>query len=398
LPSAVMLGPLPAPRLGDRVCVRRRCLSTGSGDVSTAVEGAKEDSDGRTWLPIDSNTSETDPSGNPGTIVMPLFPLDGVSAYLPHSMHELNIFEPRYKKMYNDILFSGARRFVVADLGPDLDCVADVGVVLYLEDLHDVSEETDDQVKYVCNHRIIGRACLRRILNPSCWEDASTYLRAETVAIDDVNQEPISVEEKEKEKKEEADVMSHLEELSEIQRTLSVAQFSSDLVEHVNALRAEVGGLWTLAGLWVNYYDFLAVEREELLDDDVQDILLLHGEGIDEEDQGDEDQDYDEFSNLHEDYTAWGDGGYSLGQELFIEDLPREVQSDVLQCEGQFEEAVESMMREQALFTDQLLRTTSHRQRLSILGAAVRRECQRLMMKETLSNAVDSANNEDPPW
>jgi len=261
------------------------------------VTGAKEDSDGRTWLPIDLNASETDPSGNPGTIVMPLVPLDGVSAYLPHSMQEMSIFEPRYKKMYNDILFSGARRFVVADLGPHLDCVADVGVVFYLEDLHDVSEETDGQVKYVCNHRIIGRVCLRLILNPSCWEDASTYLRVETSAIEDVDQKPISIEEKEKEKKEEADVMSHLEELSEIQRTLSVAQFSSDLVEHVNASRVEVGGLWTLAGLWVNYYDFLAVEREELLDDDVQDILLLHGEDIEEEDEGDEDQYEDEFTS-----------------------------------------------------------------------------------------------------
>merc|ERR1712113_891101 len=152
-----------------------------------------------------------------------------------------------------------------------------------------------------------------------------------------------------------------------MQRKLMVAQFSSNLVEHINASRAKVGGLWSLAGLWVNYFDFLAIEREELLDDDLQDIFLLHGEDIEEEDEGDEDLDEDEFGNPHEDYTAWGDGGYSQGEELYIEDLPPQVQSDVLQCEGQFGEAVESMMREQALFTHRLLRTTSHRQRLSIL-------------------------------
>ena len=47
---------------------------------------------------------------DPTTMVLPVFPL-GSTAYMPHSDHVLNIFEPRYRKMYNDILFNGARRF-----------------------------------------------------------------------------------------------------------------------------------------------------------------------------------------------------------------------------------------------------------------------------------------------
>jgi hypothetical protein len=42
--------------------------------------------------------------------VLPLFPL-GAVVYTPYSEHRLNIFEPRYRAMYNDILFSGSRRF-----------------------------------------------------------------------------------------------------------------------------------------------------------------------------------------------------------------------------------------------------------------------------------------------
>lgn len=372
------------------MCVRRQCLSTGR-DVSEVVTGAKEDSDGRTWLPLNSNISASDPSGDPGTLVLPLFPLAGVSAFLPHSTEELSIFEPRYRKMYNDIIFSGARRFVVADLGSD-DCVSNVGVVFYLEDLRDVSEETGDQVKYVCDHRVIGRVCLHRILNPSCWEDASTYLRAETVAIEDVDQGPISVEEKE----EEADTMAQLEKLSEMQRNLMVAEFSADVAEHVNASRAEVGGLWSLARLWVTYFDFLVAEREELLDADVEDILMLHGEDIKQKDYEEESPgEYDEFGDFHEDFGEWDDAEYSQDDGFHVEDLPPHVQSDVLRCESQFEEAVEHLMHEQALFTHRMLKTVSHRQRLSIMRDAVRRECQRLMMTETLSNAVNGANKKD---
>ena len=46
--------------------------------------------------------------------MVPLFPR-GVT-YLPYTKPVLNIFEPRYRAMYNDILFSGARRFMVCNV------------------------------------------------------------------------------------------------------------------------------------------------------------------------------------------------------------------------------------------------------------------------------------------
>ena len=57
----------------------------------------------------------------------------------------LNIFEPRYRAMYNDILFSGGRRFLVMPVTED-GRFAEVGVVFYVSELNDVSDKTNDQV------------------------------------------------------------------------------------------------------------------------------------------------------------------------------------------------------------------------------------------------------------
>ena len=72
--------------------------------------------------------------------MMPLFPL-GVT-YLPFTTPVLNIFEPRYRAMYNDILFSGARRFMVCNVEQETGRMAEVGVIFYLDELKEVSEQT----------------------------------------------------------------------------------------------------------------------------------------------------------------------------------------------------------------------------------------------------------------
>lgn len=76
---------------------------------------------------------------------------------------------------------------VVAPSPEDENVFAEVGVVFYLDDLTDVSEESADEVKYICNHRILGRVRILRVLNPAAWEDQSTYLLAE---VEDFKDEP----------------------------------------------------------------------------------------------------------------------------------------------------------------------------------------------------------------
>merc|ERR1719443_922431 len=86
-----------------------------------------------------------------GVMTMPLFPLG--STYIPYSSEELLISEPRYRAMYNDILFSGARRFIVCNVDSETKRLAEVGTIFYLEELREVSEQTQDRAKYVGSHK-----------------------------------------------------------------------------------------------------------------------------------------------------------------------------------------------------------------------------------------------------
>jgi len=139
--------------------------------------------DSVSWLPTVIGAQPSDPESEDAD-VLPLFPLGGI-VYTPNSEHTLNIFEPRYRQMYNDILMNGSKRFVVAMSHPtEKGRFAQVGVLFELEDLKEVSEQTNDQVKYICNHRVTGRVKLHKILNPSAWSSRETYLKVEGTLMD----------------------------------------------------------------------------------------------------------------------------------------------------------------------------------------------------------------------
>jgi len=153
--------------------------------------------DSISWLPPLAPTPDSPPTpppkitttSSPDSKVLPLFPLGGI-VYTPNSEHVLNIFEPRYRQMYNDILMNGTKRFVVAMSHPEIEgTFAKVGVVFQLEDLKEVSEQTGDQIKYVCNHKVVGRVLIHRVLNPEVWNTRETYLRVEGLVIDETDGE-----------------------------------------------------------------------------------------------------------------------------------------------------------------------------------------------------------------
>ena len=110
------------------------------------------------------NVGAAESAAAEGATVVPLFPL-GVT-YLPYTKPVLNIFEPRYRAMYNDILFSGARRFMVCNVDGATGRLAEVGVLFYLDDLKEVSEQTGDRVKFVGSHSVSGRGRARLPLLP----------------------------------------------------------------------------------------------------------------------------------------------------------------------------------------------------------------------------------------
>ena len=99
------------------------------------------------WMPLSAlkPAPEVQPDSENAT-VYPLFPLGSV-VYLPETQHILNIFEPRYRKMYNDILLSGSRSFAVV-MQNEFGQLAECASLFYLEDLKEVSEQTKDQVGF----------------------------------------------------------------------------------------------------------------------------------------------------------------------------------------------------------------------------------------------------------
>ena len=161
-------------------------------------------------------------------------------AYLPHTNnHRLSIAEPRYKRLYDDLISLGdywgtkrrqaqrdayrrgvgnyrdeatlpdpqeMRRFVVTYLHPQKDGVlAEYGVLFQLRDLDEVAaiasydddamDEMQDWIMsqddidiegdlsdvlldthYEASHDVVGRVRIHRVMNPECWTDGAEEL------------------------------------------------------------------------------------------------------------------------------------------------------------------------------------------------------------------------------
>mmetsp|Transcript_50466 Transcript_50466/g.141244 ORF Transcript_50466/g.141244 Transcript_50466/m.141244 type:complete len:456 (-) Transcript_50466:66-1433(-) len=346
------------------------------------------------WLPdINVSAPDVEPVGEidgEAISVLPLFPCGSV-ACMPHSEHVLNIFEPRYRKLYDDILVSGSRRFVVTAVHPDTGRFAEVGAVFYLEDLRDVSVQSSDQVKYVCTHRVIGRVRIRRFLNPSSWEDESTYLRVETTPLEDVH-------EGENFEEQEAALMARLQQVVQLQKDLDVVQITPDIAAWRNASRSESGGIWSLADLWAHYFDFLVEEREQILQETMQHKYIsympdshvaMESEGMEPDYEEDAGLDLDaleaelEIEDYDDEAAFVGDDIEDELEEIgLFDDLPPVLQGELRRLQDQHDEDCELLLRQQTMMTQQLLTSTSHRERLVLLSDMFGEELRKLRAKK----------------
>jgi Lon protease-like protein len=249
--------------------------------------------DSVSWLPSLVNAKKGDDTSDSlvrkDSEILPLFPLGGI-VYTPNSEHILNIFEPRYRQMYNDILMNGTKRFVVAMSHPtEKGRFAEMGVLFELEDLKEVSEQTDDQIKYICNHKVTGRVKLHRVINPAAWESRDTYLRVEGSITDDSGKD-----EDDEDKDEETDevygvlsqtMMGNPKEQSALRDAFAnLIDIQHDLEEDVRFTRASVvslalkpgsgkDGLWQTIRLWQSFADQRLMSRQNELQRDFQDKL-----------------------------------------------------------------------------------------------------------------------------
>jgi len=317
------------------------------------------------WLPpIDPNGEDIEPSE--GGTVMPLFPL-GVT-YLPFTTPVLNIFEPRYRAMYNDILFSGARRFMVCNVDGDTGRLAETGVIFYLDELKEVSEQTADRVKYVGSHSVIGRVNLVKVLNPSVAGTRETYLKAEvTELVDDDVEE--SLEELE------ADCQKLFEELVDVQSSLGEEPRFTEAVKSTLSFTRGSGsedktysgddkGLWGTVVLWQQFLEQRASVVGQKMQREIQKevVSFLKSNTIDQ------------------------DKVNSRG-EMRLEDLPGPLAEEIRNIQRRYREELEASESDPyGLQFQALLQTNSHADRLRVFRTVIDTERKRLAARATLQS------------
>ncbi|CAE7571726.1 unnamed protein product [Symbiodinium sp. CCMP2592] len=299
------------------------------------------------WLdPLDEKAEEITPAED--ATVLPVFPLGG--PFMPYTKQSLQIFEPRYRQLYDNILLSGSRRFVVCPVDPrseDSLRLGEVGVVFYLDDLKDLSEQTQDRVKYVCEHSVIGRVKLKRVLNPADWFSRSTYLRAETDPVEDTDTDVDS-------SLLEQEVMQLMRDLVPLYGELGQPTYDVSLLERRNSSRAEEGGLWSLGEVWVQLLGAQLQTKRKLFEGRLQDILRSYAKS---------------------------------GQtELRITDLPPEALADIKRLEQEFQAMGNKMVMQQLEFGQLLIQTDSHRGRLEQFKSALDEEYRKLIAQKSLKH------------
>ena len=220
-----------------------------------------------------------------GAEVLPLFPLGGF-VYTPNTEHVLNIFEPRYRQMYTDILMNGTKRFVVVTSHPsEQGRFAQTGVLFELEDLKEVSEQTADQIKYICNHKVTGRVTIHQVLNPEAWETRDTYLKVVGTIHDDSGKDEEDSETESNDvygavvaaklSAEEEQLKLAFEELVDMQHELEEdVRFTQDAVRTL-AVKDGSGadGLWQTVRLWQSFVDQRLMAAQNELQRDFQEKL-----------------------------------------------------------------------------------------------------------------------------
>jgi len=333
------------------------------------------------WLPTVLGASDvTDPKITQADAeFLPLFPLGGI-VYTPNSEHVLNIFEPRYRQMYTDILMNGSKRFVVSMSHPtESGSFAQMGVLFELEELKEVSEQTGDQIKYICNHKVTGRVKLHRVINPSAWDSRETYLRVEGTIIDDSGKDD---EEEEKDEALPNDTYGSLAAAassgfaSKLEKSLqesfsALVEIQHDLEEDVRFTRPSVAtlavkdgagkdGLWQSIKLWQTFADQRLMAQQNELQQEFQERLqafLKKERGLNEDE---------------------------LPSAIGFEELSEELQAEVQELQKRMQIELQPLVLESTLTMQKILEASDHEARLKLLKYFIENETKRLSTKRAL--------------
>jgi len=319
------------------------------------------------WLPaIDPQSGDREPDD--GATVMPLFPL-GVT-YLPYTNPVLNIFEPRYRAMYNDILFSGARRFMVCNVDQETGRLAETGVIFYLDELKEVSEQTQDRVKYVGQHSVVGRVKLLSVLNPSVSATRESYLKAQVLEVEDTD----ASEEREAD---EETLSSLFNELVDVQAKLGEEPRFTEAVKGTldfgRGSGKEDKGLWGTVLLWQQFLEQRASVVGQKMQREIQKEVISYLKN-------------NEIDN--DKVNARG--------EMRLEDLPEPLRNEIQSIQRRYKEELEAMEADPyGLQFQALLQAESHAERLAVFSHLIDTERKRLAARSMLQSMFQTGGEKE---
>jgi len=182
--------------------------------------------------------------------VMPVYPLPTIE--WPGSEVELNVTDPAYVRMYQELLEAGQRRLVAPLLRSSAGATntADrwlhsMAAVLYVEELTVAEADADGAVAYRAKHKVIGRANILRLLNPSALFQTAlganaSCLRAEVDVIPDPHAEIVQTATAKQ-------LMQSLEELRKLSERLHEPRLQNEEIIKQSVLTTST---WQLVSLW----------------------------------------------------------------------------------------------------------------------------------------------------
>mmetsp|Transcript_166709 Transcript_166709/g.320070 ORF Transcript_166709/g.320070 Transcript_166709/m.320070 type:complete len:427 (+) Transcript_166709:160-1440(+) len=323
------------------------------------------------WLTVNESLEDVRPRA--GSMIMPICTDPGT--HLPGTSQVLEIIEPRYVDMYDDIIYSGTRRFVMVRTDFDNGRIAEVGTVFHLDDLQEVPSDLDDWVSYIGKHSAVGRVKVLRILNPQANYTLETYMRAEVVEFTDgdYHDEDTSAAE--------AELRKLLTELVDMQGQLDEEPRFSDSTNSDLPLGRKKGSeerdLWETILQWQHFLEKRRAKYQKIFQRGVLDEIqkYIESDTVDKEDR--------------ESMREWFQSAQSAGN-LPVYDIPDEqLHSKLINFQQDLQQELRDMQSHPygPQFAP-LLQSSSHSEQLSIFGRIIDKEHKRLSARMMLQSVL----------
>ena len=223
----------------------------------------------------------------------------------------LRIFEPRYRRMYRDLLSSTSskpeiappdandgnykynRSFIVPFAHPiKRGTFARWGMLYEIQDIEDVADQTSGRIALVCTHKVTRPVQIKSIVNPAAWKTQDTYLRATIVPSNFCNDIDMTS----------GETMNNLGSLKELLQNAIVATDVEESDEGRKNLARELlhvldtGGFWAFVDAWIYHQQTQILYLQSRIADRVwrqaeQSTAASSLSDDDDDDDGDNDDD-----------------------------------------------------------------------------------------------------------